>query len=111
MTVKKFIENNKLILKRQQIFKSERHNDFTAEINEIALSSNDDKIMQSIDLIERYAYGTRKDLVGEKEDTIEKIKEHNSNWPQLLVHLHRILIIGGSGFGKVNSLFRLIIHQ
>ena len=35
--------------------------------------------MESIDLIETCAYGTRKDLVGKKENTIEKIKEHNSN--------------------------------
>ena len=60
---KKFIRNNKSILKTQQRFKSERHNVFTEEINKIALSSNDDKRMQSIDLIETYAYGTNKDLV------------------------------------------------
>ena len=50
---KEFKRNNKLILKTQQRFKSERHNVFTEEINNIALSSNDDKIMQSIDLIEK----------------------------------------------------------
>ena len=44
---KKFIKNSWLILKTQQRFKSERHNVSTEEINEIALSSNDDKIMQS----------------------------------------------------------------
>ena len=38
---------------------------FTEEID---LSSNDDKRMQSFDLIETYAYGTSKDLVSEKED-------------------------------------------
>ena len=43
------------------------HNVFTEEINKIALSLNDDKRMQSIDLIETYAYGTSKDLVNEKE--------------------------------------------
>ena len=42
---------------------------FTEEINKIALSSNDDKRMQSIDLIETYAYGMSKDLVSEKEET------------------------------------------
>ena len=52
---KKFIKNNKLILKTQQRFKSERHNVFSEEINKIALSSNDDKRMQSIDSIETYA--------------------------------------------------------
>ena len=56
------------MLKTQQTFKSEKHNVFTEEINKIALSSNDDKRMQSIDLIETYAYGTSKDLVSEKEE-------------------------------------------
>ena len=43
------------------------HNVFTEAANKIDLSSNDDKRMKSIDSIERYAYGTRKDLVSEKE--------------------------------------------
>ena len=49
-------------------FKSEKHNVFTEEINKIALSSNDDKRMQSIDSIETNAYGMSKDLVSEKEE-------------------------------------------
>ena len=65
---KEFIRNNKLILKTQQRFKSEKHNVFTEKINKIAFSSNDDKIMQAIDLIETCAYGTSKDLVGDKEE-------------------------------------------
>ena len=65
---KEFIRNNKSILKTQQRFKSERHNAFTEETNKIALSSNDDKRIQSIDSIETYAYGTSKDLVSEKEE-------------------------------------------
>ena len=59
--------NNKLILKTQQRFKSERHNIFTEEINKIALSSNDDERMRSVDSIETYEYGTRKDLISKKE--------------------------------------------
>ena len=43
--------HNKL-LKTQQKFESERHNVFTEEINRIALSSNDNKRIKSIDLIE-----------------------------------------------------------
>ena len=39
---------------------------FTEETNQIALSSTDDKRMQSIGSIETYAYGTSKDL-SEKE--------------------------------------------
>ena len=61
------MKNNKLILKTQQSFKSERDNGFTEEINRIALNSNDDKRMQSIDSIETYRYGTSKDLICKKE--------------------------------------------
>ena len=41
----------------------------------------------------------------------ENIKEHNPNWPQIPDHPYRILIIGGSGSGKTNSLFNLINNQ
>ena len=56
------------MLKTQQRFKSERHNIFTAEINKIALSLNDNKRMQSIDLTVINAYGKFKDLVSEKKE-------------------------------------------
>ena len=65
---KQFIKNNTSVLKTQQRFKSERYNVFTEESKKIALSSNDDKIMLSIDSIETYAYGTSKDLLSEKEE-------------------------------------------
>ena len=51
-----FLKNDTSILKTQQSFKSEGHNVFTEEINKIALSSNDDKRMQSTNLIETYIY-------------------------------------------------------
>ena len=38
-------------------------------------------------------------------------KECNPNWPQTPDHPYRILIIGGSGSGKTNSLFNLISQQ
>ena len=60
-------KNNKLVLKTQQRFKSEGHTVFTEEINKIALSSNDDKRMQSVNSIETYAYGTSKDLTCKKD--------------------------------------------
>ena len=43
-------------------------NVFTEEINKIALSSRDDKRMQSFDSIETYIYGMSKDLVKEKKE-------------------------------------------
>ena len=41
----------------------------------------------------------------------DNIKEHNLNWPQIPDHPPIILIIGGSGSGKTNSLFNVISHQ
>ena len=55
------------MLKKQQRFKSEKHNVFTEEISKIALSSNYYKRMQSTDLIKMYAYGTSKVMVSEKK--------------------------------------------
>ena len=43
--------------------------------------------------------------------TKENIKEHNPNWPQIPDHPCRILIVGGSGSGKVNMLLNIINYQ
>ena len=51
---KEFTKNNQLILKTQQRLENEKHNVFTEEINKMALSLNDDKRVQSIDLIETF---------------------------------------------------------
>ena len=40
------------------MFKSETHNLYTQEVNKIALSSNDDKRLQTFDRIASYPYGT-----------------------------------------------------
>ena len=46
-----------IVLKSQQGFRSERHNKYTEEINKIALSSKDDKRLQTFDKITSYPYG------------------------------------------------------
>ena len=66
--IKKFMKNNKLVIKTQQRFKSERHHVFTKEINKIVFISNGDKRMQSTELVETHAYGTKKDLASKKEE-------------------------------------------
>ena len=43
--------NDEVILKSQQIFKSEAHNVYNEEINKMALGSNDDKRLQTFDRI------------------------------------------------------------
>ena len=51
--------------------------------------------MQSIDLVETYAYGMSKDLI----------------WPEIPGHSYRMLITGGSGSVKTNALLNLIKHE
>ena len=41
----------------------------------------------------------------------ENKTEHNRSWPHIPDHPYRILIIGGSGSGKTNSLLNLIENQ
>ena len=78
--------HKKIILQTQQRFKSERHNAFTEKIDKIALSSIDDKRMQLIDSIEKYAYGMRKDLVSEKEEIkCNKIIKRYKKWLILMM--------------------------
>ena len=59
--------NDKVVLKSQQRFKSERHDVYTEKVNKIALSSNDDKRLQNFDRITTYPYGTRAERVCKAE--------------------------------------------
>ena len=43
--------------------------------------------------------------------TNENNKKHNEKRPYILDHPYRILIIGGSGSGKINTLLNLINEQ
>ena len=104
-------KTKEILLKSQLRFRSKKHNVFTEEVNKTALSTNDDKRIQSIDSIETYAYGTRRNLVCKKEKikyiyiknntkmihyddvTKENIKQYNPNWPEIPDHPYRILII------------------
>ena len=52
------IFENKNILESQQGFTSDHHTVYTEEINKIAISSNDDKRIQTYDKITTYPYGT-----------------------------------------------------
>ena len=49
--------NHKVVLKSQQRFKSEKHDVYTENVNTIALSSNDDKRLPTLDKITIYPYG------------------------------------------------------
>ena len=59
--------NNKMIIKSQQGFKCDHHKVYTEEVNKIALSSNDDKRLQTHDKITTYPYETNAFKVCESE--------------------------------------------
>ena len=50
-------KNDKVVLKSQQRFKSERHDVYTENVNKIALSDNDNKRLLTFDKITTYPYG------------------------------------------------------
>ena len=53
-----YVLNNKDVYRSQQKFKSYNYDVYTEEVNKTALSSNDDKILQTYDKITTYPYGT-----------------------------------------------------
>ena len=57
---KDFFLNNKTVYRSQERFKSYYHVMYTEEVNKIALSSNDDKRLQTSDRITTYPYRTSK---------------------------------------------------
>ena len=59
--------NNRTVYRSQQRFKSYYHDVYTEEVNKIALSSNDDKRLQTFDRITTYPYGTNAFKVCESE--------------------------------------------
>ena len=50
-------------------------------------------------------------MINFDEYTNENRINHNPNWPYIPDHPYRILIIGGSGSGKTNTLLNLINNQ
>ena len=55
--------NIKTVQRSQERFKSYYHNMYTEEVNETALSSNDDKRLQTFDMITTYPYGTNEMMI------------------------------------------------
>ena len=51
----------------KQKFKSKTHNVYTEEVNQIALSTNDKKRLQTFDSLTSYPYGTTAGKVGKTE--------------------------------------------
>ena len=59
--------NDEVIIRSQQRFRSYNHKVYTEEVNKIALSSNDDKRIQTFDKVTTFPYGTNVFKVCESE--------------------------------------------
>ena len=109
---KDFLFNNKNIYRSQERFNSYNHDVYTEEVNKIALSSNDNKRLQTFDRITTYPYGTnvfkirRSEMLMVKDLLFEKLKrnikminfdnyvnenktKHHKNWAYIPDHPYR----------------------
>ena len=59
--------DREVVIKSQQRFKSDNHKVYAEEVIKIALSSGDDKRLQTFDGIEKYPYGTNAFKVCERK--------------------------------------------
>ena len=59
--------NNENVYRSQERFKSYNHDVYTEEVNKIALSSNNDKRLQTSDRIKTYPHGTNVFKASESE--------------------------------------------
>ena len=75
---------NNTILRSQLRFKSDLHNVYTEEVNKIAISSNDDKRLQTFDKITTYPYGTNAFKVCESEMIAVKNTYEKKKWINLI---------------------------
>ena len=65
---------NKVLYRSQQRLRSNHHKVYTEEVNKIALSSNDDKRIQTFDRVTTYPYSTNVFKVCENEMLLKKNK-------------------------------------
>ena len=94
------------MLKPQQRFKSERHDVYTEEVNKIALSSNDDKSMQTFDKITTYPYGTSPGRVC-KTELLSKVNIKSLILMRILMKIKKNIIQSGHIFQIIHTEYLL----
>ena len=94
--------NNKPTLKSKQRFKSEAHNVFTAENNNVAQSSNDDNRLQTFDRITLYPNGT---IAGKvcKTDLLDSLNTKCLILMMLLMKIKQNIIQSGHIFHMIRT--------
>ena len=79
--------NDEVITKSQERFRSDHHQLYTEEVNKIAISSNDDKRLQTFDGVTSYPYGTNALKVCELDILLnEKVKRLICTIDKLIIH-------------------------
>ena len=85
--------NDEVIIRSQQRFRSYNHKVYTEEVNKIALSSNDDKRIQTYDKITTYPYGTNIFKICENEMLLKnKFNEGLNNKSQVPKNKSQVII-------------------
>ena len=83
ITFKSYVDalfNDEVIIKSQQRFRSDHHRVYTEEVNKIALSSNDDKRIQTFDKVTTFPYGKNVFKACESEMLSKnKMNEHDGD--------------------------------
>ena len=89
---KESLFDDKIILRSQQRFRNDHHRVYTEEVNKIALSSNDDKRIQTYDKITTYPYGTNIFKICENEMLLkDKLGDKLNNESQALRNKSEVL--------------------
>ena len=92
--------------------KSKNHNLGTNKTNKISLLCFNDKIYILRNGIETFAYGHKDiEMINLDSITTENNKKHNEKWPYIPDQPYIILIIGGPGSEKTNTLLNLMNEQ
>ena len=89
---KESLFDDKIILRSQQRFRNDHHRVYTEEVNKIALSSNDDKRIQTYDKITTFPYGTNIFKICENEMLLkDKLGDKLNNESQALRNKSEVL--------------------
>ena len=113
---------NEVLLRSQHRFRSDHHKVYTEEVNKIALSSNDDKRIQTFDKVTAYPYGINAFMVCRNEmllknkimcDQVKHRLETDDYLPALMdrsKNLRRNISIYNDKLTIINSKLSMVTH-
>ena len=106
---------NKNVYRSQQRFRSYNHDVYTEEVNKIALSSNDDKRLQTFDRITTYPYGTNvfkvceSEMLAVKDLFFEKLQWNRVTTITIkMINFHNYVNANKTKYNKIGHIFQII---